>query len=332
MKRYLKLLAAAALALLLSLSPILLSGCSYNTKPVVKTGFYFNTVVILTCYGNQAEEILDQAMQLCSRYEKLFSRTVKNSDIWKINHARGASVTVDAKTALVLRKALEYAQLTEGKIDPTVTPLSELWNFSGDPPGPVPDASAIEALLPHVDYRNIRIDGASVRLMDPEAEVDLGFIAKGYIADALKAFFLEKGVKSALINLGGNVLAVGEKPDGSPFYTGVKKPFGEAKETLAIVELRDRSLVSSGSYERCFEQDDVLYHHILDPSTGYPADTGLSGVTILSSSSMEGDALSTACFLLGLEEGRELIESLPDTEALFVTDDGSVYKTSGFLD
>ncbi len=330
MKRHFKNIAAALLPFFLSYT--LLSGCSVTTQPSVKTGFYFNTAIVLTCYGDNAEEVLEKAMQLCGRYEKLFSRTVKNSDIWNLNHAKGQPVIVSEETALLLKKAVSYAQLTDGKIDPTITPLSELWNFSGDPRGPVPDAEKIRALLPHVDYRNILIEGTSVRLADPQSEVDLGFIAKGYIADQLKAFFLENGVKSALINLGGNVLAVGEKPDGSPFYTGIKKPFGEANETVGIVELRDRSLVSSGSYERCFEQDGILYHHILDPSTGYPADTGLSGVTILSSSSMEGDALSTSCFLLGLEKGRELIESLPDTEALFVTDDGFVYQTSGFLD
>ena len=136
--------------------------------------------------------------------------------------------------------------------------------------------------------------------------VDPDIVVKGAIADRLKAFFLQKNITSALINLGGNVLAVGQKPDGTAFRTGIKKPFSETNELVDIVALKDQSLVSSGNYERCFWENGVLYHHILDPHTGYPADTGLSSVTILSDSSTDGDALSTSCFLLGYEKGREI--------------------------
>lgn len=330
MKPFFCKLTTAALFFLLSVQTALLSGCAAAADPVIRTGFYFNTAVSLTCYGADANAILEEAFKLCDAYEKMLSRTVENSDIWNINHAAGQPVTVHPETAQLLQKALEYSRLTDGLIDPTVTPLSELWNFTGDPRGPVPEKEQIEELLAHVNYKALQITGNTVCLTDPEAEVDLGFIAKGYIADRLKDFILEKGAHSALINLGGNILAVGSKPDGSAFCTGIQKPFGKAGETLEIYDLRNRSLVSSGSYERCFEENGILYHHILDPSTGYPADTGLTGVTILSSSSANGDALSTACFLLGLEKGMKLIESLPETEALFVTTDGSVYKTSGF--
>ena len=164
-----------------------------------------------------------------------------------------------------------------------------------------------------------------------DAQLALGFLAKGAIADRLKAFFLQKNITSALINLGGNVLAVGQKPDGTAFRTGIKKPFSETNELVDIVALKDQSLVSSGNYERCFRENGVLYHHILDPRTGYPVDTGLSSVTILSDSSTDGDALSTSCFLLGYEKGRELIDSLPDVEALFLLSDGTIYRTDGFL-
>lgn len=321
-----------SLLLLFITGIMMISGCSAGTAPVTRTGFYFDTVISLTCYGYDSQDILEEAFALCDYYEKTLSRTVKNSDIWNINHAAGSPVKVHEETASLLQKALEYSRMTGGLIDPTVTPLSELWNFTGDPRGPVPEKARIEELLTHIGYQTIRIDGTSVQLTDPDAEVDLGFIAKGFIADRLKDFFLEKGMESALINLGGNVLAVGSKPDGSAFRTGIQKPFGKTGEALQVIELRDRSLVSSGSYERCFEQDGVLYHHILDPSDGYPADTGLSGVTVLSYSSLEGDALSTACFLLGLQKGTELINSMPDTEALFVMADGSIHKTDGFPD
>lgn len=311
---------------------VCVSGCRPAFEPVTQSGFYFNTIISLTAYGSQAQEALEEAFALCERYENLWSKTVKGSDIWNLNHADGQPVEVDPETADLLNTALYWAEKTGGLIDPTVTPLSDLWNFTGDPRGPVPAQAKINALLPHVNYRNICIRENTVTLTDPETEVDLGFLAKGRIADRLKQLFLEKNVSSALINLGGNVLAVGSKPDGSAFRTGITMPFGKDGELAGVIELRDQSLVSSGSYERCFEQDGRLYHHILNPSTGYPADTGLSGVTILSESSTDGDALSTSCFLLGLKRGMELIETLPNTEAMFITTDGQIYKTDGFPD
>lgn len=328
-----KILGQAAMCFLLpTFLASSLTGCRVSQEPVSKTGYFFNTIITLTGYGNQADELLDEAFSMCERYESYFSYTQQGSDIWNLNHAQGQPVKVHEETAYLLSRAIEYAQMSEGRIDPTVTSLSALWNFTGSPPGPVPSEEELTALLSHVDYRTIRIQDDTVCLTDPEAQVDLGFIAKGYIADRLKDFFLEKRMDSALINLGGNILAVGHKPDGSPFRVGIQKPFAPQNETLSIINLDDLSLVSSGSYERYFEQDGVLYHHILDPSTGYPVCTDLDGVTILSASSMEGDALSTTCFLLGYEKGKELIESLPDVEALFVTKDGSIYKTDGFPD
>lgn len=320
---------AAFSAFLLCIS---LTGCQSSMEPVTKTGYYFNTIITLTGYGKNAETVLEAGIALCEKYESMLSRTKENSDIWKLNHAHGQPVEVSQETAYLLAQAVDYAEMTEGLIDPTVTPLSELWNFIGDPPGPVPEQAQIDAFLPHIDYKTVHIDDTTVWLEDPEARVDLGFLAKGYIADQLKALFLEQDLTHALINLGGNVLAVGEKPDGTAYRTGVQKPFGTRGETVQIVNLKDQSLVSSGSYERYFEEDGVLYHHILDPFTGYPVDTDLEGVTILSDSSLEGDALSTTCFLLGYQKGAELIEALPGIEALFITKNGSVYKTGGFPD
>lgn len=306
-----------------------IAGCG-SSEPVTKTGFYFNTVITLTGYGSHAEEIIDEAFSLCDTYERTFSRTLEGSDVWNINHSAGRPVEVSDETVFLLKTALYYSELTGGLIDPTIAPLSELWNFSGDPAGPVPSSEDIEAALVHIDYTCIKIDRNTVLLDDPGAQIDLGFIAKGYIADQMKSFFLEKGMEHALINLGGNVLAVGSKPDGSAYKTGIRKPFSSRNETVSIVALEDRSLVTSGSYERCFTQDDVLYHHILNPTTGYPSDNGLTGVTILSDTSLEGDALSTSCFLLGPDRGFSLIESLSDVEALFIMEDGSIIKTDGF--
>lgn len=160
--------------------------------------------------------------------------------------------------------------------------------------------------------------------------IELGAVAKGYIADKVKEYLVSEGVKSAVIDLGGNVLCIGEKPDGEPFKIGIQKPFADRSETVAAVEIAGRSVVSSGVYERYFEKDGKQYHHILDPSTGYPYENGLVAVTVLSEQSVDGDGLSTACFALGLEKGLKLIEQTPDTEAVFITEDGEMHFSKGF--
>ena len=164
-------------------------------------------------------------------------------------------------------------------------------------------------------------------LTDPKSAIDLGGIAKGYMADQLKEYLLGEGVTSAIINLGGNVLTIGEKPDGTSFNIGIQKPFDKQNATITSVQVKDSSVVTSGSYERYFKLGDTIYHHILNTETGYPCDNGLLSVTILSKESIDGDALSTACFTLGLEEGQKLIESLEDIDAIFVTDDYEIIDT-----
>lgn len=318
------------LFLLLSGLFLLCSGCHRNVTPVTKTGFYFNTVISITLYDSEDTELLADAFALCDSYEKTFSRTVEGSDVWNINHSSGKAVTVSAETADLISLALAFSELTEGAIDPTVAPLMDLWNFTSPDEKRVPEQGEIEALLPHVDYRSIQIDGTSVRLSDPKAQIDLGFLAKGYIADRLGEFLRAGGVESALINLGGNVLTLGNKPDGSAFTIGIREPFSDRNTALMQVSVSDASLVSSGTYERYFEEDGVVYHHILDPSSGYPVQNGLTGVTILSRSSAQGDGLSTSCLLLGIEKGMELIESIPDVEAVFIDSENRIYRSSGF--
>ena len=163
----------------------------------------------------------------------------------------------------------------------------------------------------------------------PGMRLDLGALAKGYIADKVKALLLERGVKSGVIDLGRNILLIGEKPGGAAFSIGVQSPMNSG-DLLRVLSLRDMSLVTSGTYERYFEQDGKRYHHVLDPFTGFPADTDLSAVTVLSDSSLWGDALSTACLLLGVDDGLKLIDSIPDAEALFVRTDGTVVTSPGF--
>lgn len=322
------------LSVLVLTASILLSGCTRSSgtnATVSKTGFCLDTVVSLTLYGTKEEAPLEECFSLLETYESLFSRTKEGSDVWKINHSNGTPVTVSEETAQLIQTALGYSACSNGAFDITIAPLLDLWNFKPEQhEGTVPDADQIQEALSHVNYKNVQLDGTTVTLLDPQASIDLGGIAKGYIADRLRDRLVSEGYDSALINLGGNILTVGAKPDGSAFRVGIRKPFSESGEQIETVACEDHSVVTSGTYERYFEQDGKRYHHILSPSDGYPVENGLASVTILSPASTDADALSTACFVLGQEKGLELIESLDGIEALFVTDELKEITSSGF--
>lgn len=308
----------------------ILTGCTRNQEPVTQTGFYFDTVIQITLYDTQDTSILDGCFALAETYENLFSATVEGSDIWHINHSGGMTVEVSEDTASLLQTALHYAGLTDGRVDPTIMPVSSLWDFGSDTTPHVPEASDIEKSLKHVDYHSVILDGNTVTLTDPKAQIDLGFIAKGYIADRMKEYLAEQGVQSACINLGGNVMTLGSKPDGSAYKIGIQKPFAEEGTSDAVIEIRDTSAVTSGIYERYFYEDDVLYHHILDTSTGYPVENDIASVTILCPSSVDADALSTSCYCLGLKDGTALLDSMENTEYMFLMKDGSRHVSEGF--
>lgn len=329
-KKFFSLVAAGALF------TGLLSGCtSASNDTITKSGFYFNTVISITLYDSSKEQLLEDCFDLAQTYENYFSNTIPDSDISRINASGGTPVTVHEETADLLKTGLSYCELSGGKFDLTIGQLSDLWDFSTKAlleeatPSMIPSEEDIQAALATVDYHCIEINGNEVTLTNPDARLDLGAIAKGYIADQMKAYLNEKGVTSGYINLGGNVLVLGPKADGSAYKIGIQKPFDETGASIAAVEVHDETVVSSGVYERCFTVDGVLYHHILDTSTGYPYQNGLLGVTIITKDSVDGDALSTTCFALGLSDGMALIESLPDTEAVFITDDYTLHTSSG---
>lgn len=306
---------------------VLFCGCSATTKePLSKTGFYFDTVITITLYDSKDEKIINTCFDYCKEFENLVSRTIATSEISMINHANGQPVEVSDTTIELLKKGIEFGELTDGAFDITIAPLSELWDFKNNP-GNVPSESDINELLSHVNYKNIVIKENTVTLTDPRAAIDLGGIAKGYMADRLKEYLLGEGVTSAIINLGGNVLTIGEKPDETSFNIGIQKPFDEQNATITSVSVKDTSVVTSGSYERYFEVNDTIYHHVLDTDTGYPCDNELLSVTILSEESIDGDALSTSCFALGLETGQKLIESLEGIDAIFVTEEFGIVDT-----
>lgn len=316
--------------LLICIMSFLLAGCSRNPQPISKSGIYFDTVITITVYDESHIPFLDECFVMAQNYENLFSKSIETSDVYKINHSNGLETVVNEETFYLVEKSLSYAKFTDGAVDPTILPLSDLWNFGENQS--VPDSLAIESALSLVGYPYVILDkeNSSVTLNNKNMGIDLGFIAKGYIADKMKEYLLSESVESALINLGGNILTIGNKPDGSPYILGVQEPFNDGISTIPNVSVTDKSLVTSGVYERCFYQDDVLYHHILDTNTGYPVNTGLWGVTILSDSSMEGDAYSTMCLCLGLTDGMKLIEQTDGMEAMFITEDMEIYYSSGF--
>lgn len=317
-----------------------LCGCtlpgSEKNQSVQKTIIAYDTVVTITLYGTTDMSILEDAATMCTSYEQLFSRTIEGSDVYRINHSNGAPVTVSPETLLLIKESVRFSELTNGAIDITIAPVRDLWDFTDSDMAStnsddfvLPDEAVLSDALSHVNYHCIQYNesASTVTLTDPQAQIDLGFIAKGYIADQLKVFLMSKGVDSAIINLGGNVLTIGTKPDGSAFKIGIEKPFDTAT-SLDVLSVSDRSVVTSGIYQRYIKYNDEIYHHILDPKTGYPVSGDLLSVTIVSDSSMIGDALSTSCLLLGVEESQTLLSAFEDVEAVFVTTDYQIIRWS----
>lgn len=292
------------------------SGCSQTTDtPLSKTGFYLNTIITITLYDTNQYELLNQGMKLCQAYDRLFSKTDKNSEIYAINHSDGQPVTVSDETIYLIEKGIEYADKTSGYFNIAIGSVSSLWDFTGDS-HTIPSEESLKNALAFTDYTLIELSGNAVTI--PKGmQLDLGGIAKGYIGDQLKEFYIENGVTSALLNLGGNIVCIGTPPEKDSFHIGIKKPFTE-NETITSVHVKDKCVVTSGIYERYFEKENNLYHHILNPDTGYPVKTDLYGITIITDNSMEADILSTTCLILGARQAKEFLKNYKNVEAVFV--------------
>lgn len=321
-------------------------------EPISISSIKLNTAVQITIYDSQDKSLLDDCLALCDKYELIFSRTDEESELYKLNHRISDSAVSNQTTetqptpyqingttntwhisedlAALLSEGLSITKESDGAFDIAIAPLTSLWDFTAEDPK-VPDDADIQNALPQCSSDGVTIDGQDITLPSDDIQFDVGAIAKGYIADRLKDFLVKKGVNSAIINLGGNVLCIGSKPDGTPFKVGIQKPFADRNETEAVMDITGKSVVSSGIYERCFKQDGKLYHHILNPKTGYPYDNGLISVTIISDQSVDGDALSTTCFALGLDEGLKFAEK-KGVQAVFITEDYELHYTDGFQD
>ena len=303
-------LSAISLTLIIALS--LFTSCGEETL-VKKQGFFFDTVVNISLEEDNADKAED-VFTLCSDIEGIFSRTKKDSELWKLNNGKLDSLSPEMKE--VLEFSLSVSKASDGAFDITVSPLIDLWNVKERTSPPTDDE--IEEALTQVGYKNISLSPFKTN----GCEIDLGAIAKGYAADKITEQLKNKGVENAIVDLGGNVALIGE------YTVGITDPF-TPDQLYAKIKVKDKSAVTSGAYQRYFEYNGKRYHHIIDPRTGECADSGLASVTVISESSMQADALSTAIFVLG-KEGISLCKEFPDTDALLITNDGEIITTDGF--
>ena len=288
--------------------------CSCATAQNTATQIHFDTAVTLT--ADCSDEVLSGAFLLCENYEKVLSRTKEDSEVSKLVSGKQK---VSRDTLEVIKKGLYYCDLSGGKFDITVSALSDIWNFKNEV---VPSRDEIAEALKSVDYHSVKVNGDYV---DTNGKaIDLGGIAKGYIADKLLGYFEEKGVKSGIINLGGNVTVFGDRN----YKIGIKKPFGDG-EIAATLSIKNKSVSTSGIYERFFKKEGRLYHHILDTASGYPADTDLLSASVIGDASADCDALSTVCILYGLDEAKKLIDKTPGFEAVLIDKNQKLYFTDG---
>ena len=315
--------------------PTALPSASATVDPAVKTsgvGFYFDTVVTVTLYGAD-DALLQDIWKACERYENMLSKTVEGSDVSRINNAQGQTVTVDAETWNVLSEAKKLNRLTGGAFAITIAPLTAQWDFTGGTNRMPTDEERIAA-LPLVDDEQLTLGENNTVTLPDGMQIDLGGIAKGYIADQVAALVRGR-CSGAMLNFGGNVYAVGT-PDGSAYRVGVQDPdepnssiptglmsVTNSSSPIGVVSVIDRSVVTSGIYERGFTIDGVRYHHILSPWTGLPSDSDLASATIIAESSMDADALATACIVLGSEKALQLTQE-NGYPALMILRDGTV--------
>lgn len=316
---------------ILILLTLLLVSCQ-KEEPMVKQDFALATIVSITLRDHGNEELMNSLFARLREIEERMSTSIASSDIYKLNHAQGQAVTVHEDTYYVLSKAKEYRELSGGYFEPSLGGVVALWKI-GTEEARVPAPEEIKEALTHVKGDEIQLlEDHQVRI--PKGMVlDLGAIAKGYAADEVARMAKEAGVQSAVFDLGGNVLVLGEK-DGGSFRIGIQEPFAEVErgKPFAILSIKDETVVTSGDYERYFEENGKRYHHILDFRTGYPVENELASVSIITASSIEADAMSTAVYAMGLEKGKAFVESRKELEAIFVTRDKKVIVTTGLLD
>ena len=310
-----------------------LTGCSAPAEemqqPVERSLFAMNTYMTFTAYGEDAQAALQEAEECIQQVEGLWSVTDEDSEIYQANHSGGQPVTVSEETAEIISFALEMAQRTGGALDPTIYPVLTAWGFTTDSKQ-VPSQQQIDQLLEQVGYDRVQLNGTELTVPDG-MELDLGAVGKGYTADLVTEILRRHGVTSALISLGGNIQAIGSRPDGSDWRLGIRAPWESGN--LGVLTVSDAAVVTSGGYENYFDDEQGnIYWHILDPSTGYPADSGLQSFTIVGREGKMCDALSTALFVMGAQSAEQYWRENGGFEMLLVTDSGEMLITEGIAE
>ena len=309
-----------------------LSGCGrtdLEAQEAENSFFAMNTYMTFTAYGEGAEDALVDARVRVEEVEALWSVTDEESEIYQANHSGGEPVNVSEETAELVSFALEMAEKTDGALEPTIYPVLRAWGFTTDTKQ-VPSQEEIDALLEDVGHEKITLDGTLLTV--PEGmELDLGAVGKGYAGDLAAEAVRARGIECAILSLGGNIQAVGSRPDGTDWRVGLRSPWEDG--TLGVLRVSDQAVVTSGGYENYFEdKDGNVYWHILDPETGYPAKSGLLSVTIICPQGRMGDALSTALFVMGPQKAEEYWRENGDFEMILVTEEGEILITEGVAD
>ncbi|WP_410770941.1 FAD:protein FMN transferase [Fontibacillus sp. BL9] len=302
-------------------------------EPLSQTFFIFDTVVNVKIYDNRATtKNFEELEALMKNIDNKISRTNPDSEIHQVNAQAGiAPVEVSPDTFELVSLAVDYAKKTNGLLDPSIGPLVSLWNI-GHEGAHVPPAEEIAAAQQLTDYRKIELNPEKheIYLQAKGMEIDLGSYGKGYAADAIYDYLAEQDFHSAIIDLGGNIFAMGSKPGGKTWNVGIQDPDQERGNPIGSVRIKDKTVVTAGIYERFFIEDGKLYQHIIDPRSGYPVDNNISSVTIVTDRSTDADTMDTSLLIMGIEEGLKFAENTPNTEVLFITKDKKLYATSGF--
>ena len=303
-----------------------------SKTPLIRAETMLHTAIQLQIYHEGQEEAMDEAYAYIEKMEALLSTNLESSDVYKVNQSAGkVPIKVAPETFEIVKHAQQMSQRSSGKFDITIGAVSNLWRIGSDD-ARKPSDKEIASALTKIDYRKVKLDetNQTIYLEEPGMVMELGGISKGYIADGIKTIFQKHGITAAIINLGGNVIVMGTSPlRDKGWKVGVQDPNAIRGEVVGNLLAMDATVVTSGIYERYLEVDGVKYHHILDPSTGYPLENEISGVTIFTEKSIDADAYSTSMFLFGIKEGKAFIEQQEGVEAVFIDKDKGVHITSG---
>ena len=315
--------------LLFLLCIAMLTACqnSDENKKVSKDIFAMDTYMTVTAYGKNAENGVNKAVDEINRLETVLSAEKQESDIYKLNETGSGTLSTDTKN--IVSKALEINKTTNGAFDISIYPLMVKWGFTTQKYN-VPSKNEISKLLKDVDSSKIIFDEKSGNIkLKENMKIDLGGIAKGYTSNRVMQIFKECGVKSGLVSLGGNVQALGTKTDGTAWQIAIENP-DKSSDYIGVVSVKDKAVITSGGYERYFEKNGKTYHHILDPETGYPVESGLKSVTIVSDDGTLADALSTSLFVMGKEKALDYWrEHKNEFDTVLVEDNGDITITGG---